>query len=172
MADPQQPPQVAQLAQQVADLQDMIAQLQAQQIPPQQQGQARQEPIFAQAPAGLNANQLIDYSTAVGVKIYKAATAPLKTEFDLDEDHLMTFLNNVKARAIEHEWVDSILTVPQDGNQHVFFDSYGILHNESVRAHVLTYAHMEGRAQQNSANLYQFLWGSLTEEAQTVLLDV
>lgn len=56
---------------------------------------AAQLPVFALAPALVN-NNILDYSTSTGQKIYKANAASLDIEFDLAAENLKIFLRGLK----------------------------------------------------------------------------
>jgi hypothetical protein len=124
---------------------------------------------FALAPALLD-NNIIDYSTAAGVKLYGKATEPLKDLYDGNEADLGLFLQQVKTRAEVFGW-NHVLAVPPDlANPDETLDliqHYGELTLEQVRAFAETYVNNQSRAAQDDAQLYQCLRKSLTKEAET-----
>jgi hypothetical protein len=127
---------------------------------------------FALAPA-LAYNGIIDYSTREGQELYKTATAPLATKFDLKSHHLATFLEQVTDRSISQGW-DDILTIPNDPLypgmvSWSIIDQYGLATIERVQSHASTYIMTKSRMAQDSMALYQCLMASLTEEARRVV---
>ena len=70
---------------------------------------------FALSPA-LVTNEVIDYSTSVGQKLYTAAVESLQDPYDGSEDALNVFLEQLKTRAESMGWMP-ILDVPPDLNQ-------------------------------------------------------
>lgn len=128
-------------------------------------------PTFALSPAAIGAGAMIDYATANGAKIYKAAIEKLPTEYNLDRENLKVFLETLETRARDHGWTSSIMTVQQDGVAYYIPTSYGTLTRASIVAHVHAYAFREQRNAQNSANLYTCLKSSLSEAALKELLS-
>jgi hypothetical protein len=124
---------------------------------------------FALAPALLG-NNIIDYSTAAGVKLYGKATERLKDLYDGNEADLGLFLQQVKTRADVFGW-NHVLAVPPDlANPDETLDliqHYGELTLEQVRAFAETYVNNQSRAAQDDAQLYQCLRKSLMKEAET-----
>ena len=129
---------------------------------------AAQVPNFALAPALVGAD-VIDYSTAAGAKIYKAACDPLPHLFDCSPASLKVFLADIRDRAITTGWQD-ILEIPTDPDDEAVLtdlcESYGLISLEQVRAHAATYVNAEVRAAQNSMQLYQCIMASLTAEGK------
>jgi len=50
------------------------------------------------------ADGIVDCTTSDGKKIFKAATSPLKTDFDLSKENMRNFLHDFKMRAQESGW--------------------------------------------------------------------
>jgi hypothetical protein len=124
---------------------------------------------FALAPALVD-NDVIDYSTAAGAKLYAKATEPLKDLYDGNESDLGLFLQQVRTRAEVFGW-NHILAVPPDlANPDETVDlilHYGELSLEQVRAFAQTWFNNQSRAAQDDAQLYHCLRKSLTKEAET-----
>jgi hypothetical protein len=64
---------------------------------------------FAIAPGRAN-NQVLDYTTSEGIKLYGKAVAPLDPQYDLKSGGLYAFLQKVRNRFIEQHW-DNILNI-------------------------------------------------------------
>ena len=156
---------------------------QGQQPAPPQQGQqppAQQQPVptqqaqqaaFALTPAGIN-NNPIDYSTSEGVKLFKLGCESLPTLFDLTSGKMHIFIQQVRNRAIKVNWVPTMTFTPAGTNTQKFFlDHYGEITRAQVLAHVNTYIGTPTRNAQNSAQMFECLVNSLTEEAQATIFS-
>lgn len=135
-----------------------------QQAPRVQQNQQGQQVRFALSPAAIN-NEIIDYSTAEGMKLYNKAIAPLSMTFGLEAAKLNAFIQLFRARADSSNWWPA-LTFIQDGETYNLVDHYGIIRKSTIRAKGLTYTGQASRNAQNSEQIYQCLLHSLTEAAQ------
>ena len=159
-----QPPQQPQQRQQAAQQPQQAAQGQQ---PPQQ---ASQQPPFALLPG--NVGNVINYATSEGMKHFKMATAPLKTEYDLspaDEKH---FLGELATRAKEAGFED-VLQVPETDDPFAdlinMLTEYGRLSLARIREHEETYINNQARAAQDSAMLGICLQKSLTKQASKII---
>jgi hypothetical protein len=127
---------------------------------------------FALAPSLINID-VIDYSTAAGVKLHGKATESLKDLYDRNEADLGLFLQQVKTRAEVFGW-NHVLAVPPDvadpDETLDLIQHYGELTLEQVRAFAETYVNNKSRAVQDDAQLYQCLRKSLTKEAETKIV--
>lgn len=158
-----------QLAQQAAQIQAQAAQIaavlqQQQQAPPVQPGP------FALTPAQAQQN-VIDLTTAAGIKLHKQIVTPLATPFSGSVDKLMPFLAAVSDRAASSNWNAGLLQVSnQDATnpiQHNLITQHRMLTLANVRAHAAQYVGQQTRMAQDSAWMYEFLRESLTEDART-----
>ena len=126
---------------------------------------------FARAPGLLNPNQVIDYSSDQGIKLYKSATRPLYENgnlFSVNEEGARDFIGLVGTRARQFSWHDSILEVPVDNAQPLgdtlsMLTNHGQLSLDHIREHVATYVAAESRAAQESTALAQMLNDSLSK---------
>ena len=119
---------------------------------------------FALTPAQANQN-ILDLSSAAGQKLYKAAIAPLTTLFDGTAATICMFLSDVAARAESFHW-HNILNVPDAmGVPCSLITAHRLLTLQDIRNHTATYANQQVRDVQNSYMMYEFLCGSLGEEA-------
>lgn len=130
---------------------------------------------FALAPALIYSVSIIDYTTAAGAKVYRAAVEPLATKFDCQAENLKVFLNEVNDRATITGWYDILLVPPDVLSEDIMAvvdltTAYGQLSLEQVRAHAATYIHREVRAAQDSMQLYQCLTSSLTKEGKAKVM--
>ena len=139
---------------------------------------AAQVPAQAQAPfalaPGLVDNNPIDYSTSEGAKLFKAATAALKDEFDCSTSNLKTFLSSIGDRSGQHGW-DDILEIPEDLNvpnpvTHELLTEYGRITLDQVRDHAMTYNNLQTRQAQASYSLYLCLVNTLTKTARAKVM--
>jgi len=60
---------------------------------------------FARSPAHTSGIQLLDYTTKEGQNIYREATAPLTNKFDGEPLNLKPFLNRIKDKANQFNWL-------------------------------------------------------------------
>ena len=122
---------------------------------------------FALAPA-LVSNDILDYSTAHGTKMYHEAIHRLSDDkFDLTAEGLISFLSKLKAKALINGWMD-VLDIPSDAtapndNLSSLTESYGEITLETIEQHTQTYISTRSRAAQDSSQLYFCLLNSLSE---------
>ena len=109
---------------------------------------------FYLSPAALGAGTILDYGMSTGEKIHKAAIKALPMEYNLDQDNLKVFLETLETRARNNGWIESIMTVSQNGEQYYILTSYGTLTWASILAHMHTYALLQVYDVQDSGNLY------------------
>ena len=124
---------------------------------------------FALAPALVD-NDMIDYSTAAGAKLYAKATEPLKDLYDGNEVDLGLFLQQVKTRSEVFGWTHILAVPPDIANPDETMDliqHYSELTLKQVRAFVQTYIKIQSKFEQDDAQLYHCLCKSLTKEAET-----
>ena len=156
-----------------AQIQAMQAQINALQA---QIAQAAQAPPvagpFVLTPTLVMKN-VIDYSTASGQKLYKAAITGLETPFDGSPDNLPLFLADVKARANNSGW-DALLTIsdqhpvaPTDRN---LITQHRMLSLENVKHAAQTYLGQQDRRAQNSHQMFEFLNNSLSEDTRKKMM--
>ena len=139
---------------------------QRQEAPPQR---IRAQAIrFALSPASID-NEIIDYSSSEGMKLYSKAIAPLSIPFGLEAAKLNSFLQLFRARADSSNWWPT-LTFTQDGQEYNLVDHYGILKKSTIKAKGLSYTGRPTRDAQNSEQIYQCLLHSLTEAAQNKVI--
>jgi YHS domain-containing protein len=116
---------------------------------------------FALSPA-LASSTLLNYQSGEGIKIYGKATAPLESLFNGDSGALRLFLSKVKHRATQFGWT-AILNISQDGKTYNFFDHYGQVTKDSLKAQALMTAAANDRDTQNSSQMYTFLITSISD---------
>ena len=122
---------------------------------------------FALSPALAN-RAVLDFNQAAAAKVYKSASSPASIEFDCKPENLQLFLDQVRDRAIAHEW-QNILLIPKGGDEtesRDLIDSYGELSYNDVKAHVLNYINTESREAQDSFMMYLCIMNSLTKNSQ------
>ena len=103
----------------------------------------------------------LDYTTTEGIKLYKKVTKEMEPPYDLSDKGLYAFLHQVSHQANQMNW-DTIFNVPVtvvgvDLNRDLL-SQHGMLTLAQVHAHVLTYQGLDGRAAQNSQQMYIFLY--------------
>ena len=115
---------------------------------------------------------MIDYSTSEGVKLYKAASAPLyylkDDRYDCTPECLKDLLELLGIRSFQYGWDTSILTIPEDiaaptHQLKYLLDHHGSLSMDQITAHVQSYIVGQTRAAQDSMQLYDYLMSSLTK---------
>lgn len=124
--------------------------------------------FFALSPAGAT-RSVINYSTKSGDSLYRQATVKLADElFDCTADGLRDFLRQAERRSEVMGWDQSVLHIPNDFNDIAgpginFFQNYGELKMDKLRKLVELYITGRTRAAQDSAQLYQCLYNSLSK---------
>ena len=129
---------------------------------------------FALAPGLVDDDQVLDYSTTDGKKLYKSATAALPHEFDCEQANLTLFLAEVDFRADEFSWEEA-LTIPEQHNnaaspKHHLIKEYGLVTLKQVHNYAKTYLGEEARLAQDDAQLFHCLMASLTTEGKNKIL--
>lgn len=124
---------------------------------------------FARTPALANVG-VINYATSEGMKIYNAAVTGLFNKYNGKANEMHIFLKNVKERSQTFGW-NNILQVPKDGGTLNLIDQYGIISLTDVQAHARTYESVNGRDAQNSSQMYNFLYASISDEAKLMVLS-
>jgi hypothetical protein len=129
---------------------------------------------FALAPALAN-DGILDYTTAEGAKLYRAAIEALPGDpFNCEPHGIKVFLATLEDRASRTGW-NNILMIPQDADEPdqeltSLLHNYGRLTLQQVRDHATTYIDQEVRMAQDSAQLYHCLMNSLTKEARAKVM--
>jgi hypothetical protein len=171
------------LQQQLQQANQQLVNLQAVQIPAQQeQPQAAVPPaaaivppppvVFALSPGtavGRGVNNLIDYNTKVGAEVAKVATAKLAVEHDLNREHLNRFLEALRSRAIQQGWYDGLFRVVQNGMELNIIESYGTLTRDATKAAARAHIFDESRRTQYTINLFDCLEETLTKDEKDTL---
>jgi hypothetical protein len=117
---------------------------------------------------GMATNDVIDYTTTAGQKVWEKAVEKLSDElFDCDSEGLRDFLELIRARGEVMGWNLSILSIPVDvndplGDAQDFLDHYGEVGLDHCREHALTYYNQHNRAAQDSIQLYTCLMKSIS----------
>jgi hypothetical protein len=71
--------------------------------------------VFADTPGRRKADDIIDYSTTTGMKIYKEASTELKVKFDVESSQVVLFCEALKSRAQDSGWAlgaGDIINIP------------------------------------------------------------
>jgi hypothetical protein len=129
--------------------------------------------IFALSPALVN-NEVIDYSTAEGVKLYKSNISKLPVEITASPEDLVLTLQEIRSRVESANWL-AIMTIPVENDANGaavtrnLITEHGMITMEQVRAHALTYAETPTRDAQNAVQMYLCLAESFTKEAKIKL---
>ena len=147
-------------------MQPVIQQMQQRQPQPPQQPPQNQPAPFARSPALAHQN-VINYSTSAGAKLYMTATEQLPMMFTLAEPNIRVLLNELKTCATEYGW-EEMLTI-NTGDQahpinHQLLEDHGRITQAEVMAHTLTYINQPMRLAQNNYQLYLCLTKSVDAE--------
>lgn len=128
-------------------------------------------PVFGLRPSDLvAADEFVNYATVEGRKTYAFAIEPLEDKFDGETKNLRLFLKKVGDKARMNGWMTTIMSIPvSTGTPPVevprsLISEYGLISLGDIRAHELTYAGQQVRAVQDSANMVEFLNGSLSND--------
>jgi hypothetical protein len=122
--------------------------------------------VFALTPARVS-NDIIDYSTTSGQKLYKSAVAALKTDFDCQAANLKVFLTELRDRSMQSGW-ESILELPHDEDADEVYnliDDYGQISMDELLDHAERITLSVTREAQESMQLYHCIRATLTKEA-------
>jgi hypothetical protein len=119
--------------------------------------------VFALSPA-LASNNLIDYSTSEGIKLYGKAVAPLETLYNGDSASLRLFLSKVQRRADQSGWTSILQISNQTGQVFDFIKNYGQVTIDAIRAQADALELANDRKTQNSSQMYIFLITSINDE--------
>jgi len=122
---------------------------------------------FALTPGQLKSGVIIDYSTTNGRKLYKSSTEPLQNLHDLSAENLRDFLKLLEHRANIYDWntILEILNSKDDAFIHLL-RQYGSVTMEEVREDAKLYVNKNTRAAQDSQQLADCIFSSLTIEAR------
>jgi hypothetical protein len=157
------------LEQQLQALQDQLAAAPAQAQQPVAQVVAPQPGPFALTPA-LATQDVIDYRTPQGAKLYKSITTPLDAKFDGSAQKLILFMDELRHKADQCGWNDLLLNVsdqhPITPTNRNLLIHHRLITIDNVRAHAITYIGTQSRVAQDSHMMYVFLNDSLTEGAK------
>jgi hypothetical protein len=124
---------------------------------------------YAVMPGAANTN-VLDFNKPDALKLFNKAITALDVKFDLVEEKLRTFLEQIRERARIYNW-DGLLAIEDDGKTpRNLIDRYGMLTMDNCRAHATAHLAVQNRMYQDSMMLYQFLKSSLTEKAQLTML--
>ncbi len=127
--------------------------------------------VFALCQALVN-NNIIDYSTAKGVKLYKGNISKLPVKITASPEGLVLTLQEIRGRVKSANWL-AITTIPvkNDANGAAvtcnLITEHGMITMEQVRAHALTYPELEMRDTQKAMQMYSCLAESFTKEARS-----
>ena len=111
----------------------------------------------------------LDYTTAEVIKLYNKSTKGVEPPYDQSKEGIYPFLRQVSHQANQINW-DTIINVPVTlGRVDLTRDllsHHVMLTLAQVHAHVLTYQGLYGRAEQNSQQMYTFLYESLYAQSR------
>jgi hypothetical protein len=131
-------------------------------------------PVFAETPAKLNADAIIDYSTTSGIKLYNTASARLPITFDITSQTANLFCDALKDRANKSGWytgAGNILTIPDaGGTNRDLITEYGRLSMADINTHVATYIDGNTRCTQNAAQMLTCIKESLSDAGKLKIL--
>jgi hypothetical protein len=116
---------------------------------------------FSLSPAKTT-NDVIDYATSDGMKLFAKATKPQKTEYDGSPDGLRLFLGNFKDHANTSNWKANITVATTSGDQDLA-SRYGKITESELATHVTAFNDTQTRLAQNSAQMVIYLKESLAD---------
>jgi hypothetical protein len=123
--------------------------------------------VFADTPGRRKADDIIDYSTTTGMKIYKEASTELKVKFDVESSQVVLFCEALKSRAQDSGWAlgeGDIINIPDEkGDKHNLLMEFGCLTTQEIKTHVTSYLVANGRKAQNSTQMLNCLKASITD---------
>ena len=94
--------------------------------------------IIADTPGSYDVNNLLDYSSKVGISIYNQATKSLTTRFGMTPEEVVVFLQEFKERADANGWSKGNYNVTKfvtaSGTTVHIHEGYGLLEAASISA--------------------------------------
>jgi hypothetical protein len=125
------------------------------------------EAVFAATPAKVNSDQIINYGTAQGIKLFNAATEKLPVTFDVNSQGANLFCYALLDRANKSGWYSgegNILTIKDSAeNNRDLIKEYGRLSMNEIKTQVLTYIDGSNRRVQNSTQMLLCIKESLSD---------
>ena len=115
---------------------------------------------FSLSPAHAS-NNVINYGTSDGMKLYNKATKP-GFEYDGTSDFLRLFLEVFKDHAAESNWGPNVTIMTANGPRELA-SRYGQITDAELRTHVTTFSGTQTRQAQNSSQMLVYLKGSLDD---------
>ena len=122
----------------------------------------RAVPACPLAPALASPGTLIDYGTAAGAKLWKSNTEALSSKYDGTPAKLRVFIADVQRRAQTAGW-STITTITVGQTDKDLFQEYGLIDLKYLHAAAIKVFAAGDRNTQNSAQMYTFLFDSITE---------
>ena len=151
-----------------AAMQPVIQQMQQQQQPQPQQPAQNQPAQFAHSPA-LAHQDIIDYLTSAGVKLYLKATEKLPTTFSLVDPNVRVLLDELKTHSTEYGWGEMLTVNIGDTNNPIncqLLINHGHITQAGIMAHTLMYIGQQEHKAQNNFQLYICLTKSVDAETK------
>jgi hypothetical protein len=131
--------------------------------------------VLAETPAKINADAIIDYSTAAGIKLYNTALAKLPVTFDITSQTANLFCDALTDRANKSGWYagqGNILNIPDaTATNRDIIKEYGRLTIAEITTHVQTYIEGDSRRTQNSAQMLSCIKESLSDAGKLKILS-
>ena len=93
---PPTPENIAQLQQQITQLQQQLQQQQQAATATTTNTSSANQPTFALSPSLIRPDDFIDYSTKDGKQLFDSATEELPSKFDCQDPSIYTFLNEIQ----------------------------------------------------------------------------
>ena len=129
----------------------------------------RAVPACPLAPALASPGTIIDYGTAAGAKLWKSNTEALTDKYDGSPSKLRVFIADVQRRSQTAGW-SRITTIKVGTTDRDLFKEYGLIDLKNTHAAAITVFAANNRDTQNSAQMYTFLFDSITESLKARLL--
>ena len=123
----------------------------------------------ALSPALATPTAVIDYTTSAGAKLWKTNTEALPNKYDGSAAKLRVFIADVQRRA-QTAGRAGITTITVDNAQRDLFKEYGVIELKHIHAAGLQVFTANNRSTQNSAQMYTFLFDSISETLKARLL--
>jgi hypothetical protein len=135
-------------------------------------------PSFALTPGQIRPEDLVDYETRVGDRIWTQSIRALDTKFDMTSKHSLTFVENLSGRAAVNGWNQGSKSIfhfkNKAGKDIDLIHEYGQITLEELTTQCEqmtgTGAEVNTRMAQNNAQCRECLLNTLTPEANARLL--
>jgi len=136
------------------------------------------EVVFELNPNRIGQDDIINFHSVQGIKLYKTATKPFEDKFDMTAVNLKAHLEDHSLRAWEFNWNESLFDIPIEDFEELdeapatanLCEEFGRINWTRCQLHAVTYVNTETRTAQLNEMLYLLCMNSLTLEAKKQIM--